>query len=110
MSLLTSLGLVSMVFVIIFTWWTYAAADHGSGQSKRASIVEAWVNILIGFGINFAANMLLLPLVGARFTLMENFWMGSVYTSLSILRSYAIRRWFNDRIHAFATRAARSLS
>ena len=33
-------------------------------QSRRHSFIEAWANIAIGYGINFAANMLLFPLFG----------------------------------------------
>ncbi len=54
--------------------------------------------------MNWAANWLILPLVGASFTALENFWMGWIYTSISIIRQYAIRRWFNARLHAAAQR------
>ena len=110
MSLITGLGLLSIVFVVIFTASAYGGQQAGSGQSRRGSIVEAWINILIGFSINFVANMFLLPLVGAKFTMLENLWLGFIYTSISIIRSYAVRRFFNDRIHNFAARAAERLS
>ena len=62
------------------------------------------MNILIGFTINYAMNLLLLPLVGARITAVDNFMLGWTYTAISIVRQYAIRRWFNARIVALARR------
>lgn len=111
MSTLTTLGMLSAILVIWFTWWTYTGGDvAGGGQSRRESIIEAWTNIAIGFTINFAVNIFLLPLVGAHFGFMENIWLGWTYTAISIIRSYTVRRWFNARIHNFAARAAERLS
>lgn len=76
-------------------------------QTKLGSFVEAWVNVFIGFGINFAANMLILPHFGfTSLTLKTNFVIGMIYTVISVVRSYAIRRWFNARLRAFAERIA----
>lgn len=94
MTLLTALGMASLVFTAVFTWRSYYA-----GPNPRAAIIEAWANIVIGFSINFIANLLILPLIDAHVTASQNFWMGWVYTSVSILRQYAIRRWFQQRLH-----------
>lgn len=101
MTLLTALGMASLAFTAVFTWRSY----HG-GPNPRAAIVEAWTNIGIGFGINFVANFLILPLAGASITASQNFWMGWIYTSVSILRQYAIRRWFQQRLHQAALKLA----
>lgn len=94
---LTALGLLSFLFVAWFTFRSYYA-----GANPRAAIIEAWANIIIGFAINYIANLFILPLVGASFTHTENFLMGWMYTAISILRQYAIRRWFQDQIHLLA--------
>ena len=104
MTLLTALGLASVAFVAVFTARAYRDNTAGKGQSRRSAIIEAWVNILIGFTINYAMNFILLPLVGARITAMDNFMLGWTYTAISIVRQYAIRRWFNARIVALARR------
>ena len=98
MSLLTILGIISFIFVVIFTAHSYSK-NHGHGQTPRGAIIEAWVNIIIGFSINYTANLFILPMVGAELTATNNFWLGWLYTAISILRQYAIRRWFNDRLH-----------
>lgn len=94
MTLLTTLGLVSFVFVAVFTARAYRN-NTGVGQTPRGAIIEAWTNIAIGFTVNFLSNFLLLPLVGAEFTAGQNFALGWIYTAISIVRAYAVRRWFN---------------
>lgn len=74
-------------------------------QSKTASLVEALVNTVIGFGLNYAMGLLILPLYfGHSISAAANFHMGLLYTVISVARSYALRRWFNGRLHALTTR------
>lgn len=98
MSALTIFGLMSLGFVAWFTWYQVTHPNQGLGQTKKGAMVEAWANIAIGFGVNWVANLFFLPLVGAKFTLMENFWLGWMYTAVSVIRQYAVRRWFNHRL------------
>jgi hypothetical protein len=65
------------------------------GQSRRGSFVEAWANIFIGFSINYIANLLIFPLFGMYISLLNNLWMGVIYTGISLVRSYGLRRMFN---------------
>lgn len=105
--ILVWLGVASVIFVVWFTWQAAAGVTApDGGQTRRQSIIEAWTNILIGFSINFIINIMLLPLVGAELTVANNLWLGAVYTAVSMIRQYAIRRWFNDRIHAVAVALA----
>ena len=103
--MLIALGCAAFAFVAAFTWRAAVAAP-GVGQSPRSAITEAWLNIAVGFAVNFTANFLLLPLVGASFSAGENFALGWIYTAVSIVRQYAIRRWFNRMLHAAAQRLA----
>lgn len=102
MSALQLIGAGSLALVAIFTWRTY----HG-GADPRAALIEAWANICVGFGINLAANFLLLPLVGVHPSLSANFWLGWPYTVVSLVRQYVIRRWFADRMKRAAQLLAR---
>ena len=68
-------------------------------QTKLGSFIEAWVNVLIGFTINYIANLLIFQLFGFHISLLAKFYMGLLYTVISVVRSYCIRRWFNARIH-----------
>jgi hypothetical protein len=73
-------------------------------QTKLGSFYEACINVAIGFGINFVANLIILPLFGFNITLMDNFYIGLLYTIVSVVRSYVVRRWFDRRIHETAMR------
>jgi hypothetical protein len=75
-------------------------------QTRLGSLIEALMNVVIGFTINFTANLLIFPRFGFHITLGENFVMGLIYTAISIARSYVIRRWFNARLHAAALKLA----
>ena len=73
-------------------------------QTRLGSLIEACINVLIGYWINFAANLLILPLFGWHVTVAQNLALGEIYTAISIARSYAVRRWFNARIARAAAR------
>jgi hypothetical protein len=75
-------------------------------QSRKSSFYEACINVLIGFWINFFANLVILPMVGFHITVSQNLYIGLLYTIVSVARSYVIRRWFNRMI----TRAAEKLA
>ena len=72
-----------------------AVAPRIVTQSRWSSFIEAWVNVAIGFGINFAANLLVLPLFGFDIHVGQALGIGLVFTVISVARGYAIRRWFN---------------
>lgn len=67
-------------------------------QSRIDSLMEALVNVAVGFGINFAANWLVLPWwFGIEPDLASFAGLGAIFTVISIARSYVIRRAFNGQ-------------
>jgi len=78
-------------------------------QTRLGSFIEAIINVVIGFGINFTANMFIFPLFGFHITPGANLVLGMIYTVISVVRSYAVRRWFNARLHKLAIAVASSL-
>jgi len=66
-------------------------------QSKTHSWVEAWTNVAIGYAINIVANLLIFPLFGINIAFTTNLGLGLVYTVISVLRSYVLRRVFNKK-------------
>lgn len=70
-------------------------------QTRLGSWIEAWANIFVGFGVNWAANMLVFPLFGFNITAGQAFHVGLIFTAISLVRSYALRRIFNriKRLH-----------
>ena len=79
-------------------------------QTRLGSLIESLMNVVIGFTINFCANLLILPLFGFHVTLGDNFLIGVLYTLISIVRSYAIRRWFEGRLRSAASSIAGRVS
>lgn len=65
------------------------------GQTKRASLLEAFANILIGFWVSVLANMLVLPHFKNPGVFREAFLIGLIFTVISFVRSYLLRRLFN---------------
>lgn len=71
-------------------------------QSRKGSMLEAVINVIIGYSINFTANALIFPLFGWHLSVRDNLTLGVIYTVISLIRSYAIRRWFNRYIQRIA--------
>jgi hypothetical protein len=68
-------------------------------QTRLGSALETAANIVIGFSINWCANMLVLPMFGFHIKPVAAFNMGLVFTVISLIRGYWLRRLFN-RIRA----------
>ena len=67
------------------------------GQTRRRSLLESLVNILVGYSINFTANLLIFPIFGWHISTRENLTLGVIYTGISLVRSYWLRRFFNSK-------------
>lgn len=67
-------------------------------QSRTDSIMESLTNVAIGLVISTIANHLVLPAVlGVTPSLGQNVVIGVIFTIISLVRSYALRRAFNGR-------------
>jgi hypothetical protein len=66
-------------------------------QSRAMSLVEAVANVVVGFAVAVLAQMLVFPLFGLRASLDQNLGIGAIFTVVSLVRSYALRRVFNRR-------------
>lgn len=75
-------------------------------QTRLGSLIEVCINIAIGFAINWIANIYILPLYGFNITGGQAFSLGLLFTAISVVRSYIIRRWFNALLHRAAQRVA----
>lgn len=64
-------------------------------QSRIGSFVEAWANVGVGFLVAWGANIIVLPIFGLPTSRSKSFWIAVVFTGISLVRSYLIRRVFN---------------
>lgn len=79
-------------------------------QTRIGSFIESVMNIVIGYGVAIASQVVIFPLFGIHISLSDNLAIGGWFTLVSLVRSYAIRRWFNARLHQAAQAAARVVS
>jgi hypothetical protein len=63
-------------------------------QSRLMSLVESLANVLVGYGVAVATQIAVFPLFGLAVTVTENLLIGLIFTAVSIVRSYALRRGF----------------
>ena len=63
-------------------------------QSKRGSLFEAIVNVACGIGVAWAATWLVFPWFGYEVTWSATLGITLVFTAVSLVRSYLVRRLF----------------
>jgi hypothetical protein len=63
-------------------------------QSRTMSMVEAVANVVVGFVIAVASQILILPAFGVQMTIGQNLKLAMAFTLISICRSFALRRFF----------------
>lgn len=64
-------------------------------QTRTQSFIESIVNVLIGYMVAVASQIIIFPFFDIHIPFYENLLMGLYFTIISIARSYAVRRWFN---------------
>ncbi len=64
-------------------------------QPRALSALEAVTNVIAGLGLAFATQIAVFPLIGVSATLSQNATLAGVFTLVSLVRSYLIRRLFN---------------
>lgn len=63
-------------------------------QTRLMSFVEALVNVAVGFAVAVLTQIVVFPLFGLHPALGDSLALGAIFTVLSIVRSYALRRMF----------------
>lgn len=63
-------------------------------QTRKASFAESILNVAIGYGVALASQIIVFPWFGINIPLSSNIAIGVVFTVISIIRSFAIRRLF----------------
>lgn len=63
-------------------------------QSRLMSATEATVNVLVGYCVAVAAQIVVFPIFGLSVSLSQNFGIGLIFTVVSLVRSYLLRRIF----------------
>lgn len=59
------------------------------------SLVESLANVAVGYGIAVVTQVVVFPWFGLRTSLADDLAIGAVFTVVSIIRSYTLRRLFD---------------
>ena len=73
---------------------THRELELAPAQSRRMALVEAVANVVVGYGLAIVIQLLAFPVFGIHVTLGESLAIGSVFTVVSMARSYILRRLF----------------
>lgn len=66
-----------------------------TSQTRRQSLLEVLVSTALGLSISTATNYYALPLFGLEVSMPTAGAMAVLFTALSLVRSYFVRRLFN---------------
>lgn len=66
-------------------------------QTKRQSFIESLTSTTIGIIIGIVLNLTVLPIFGYPVSLSDSLWISVIFTAVSVIRSYAVRRIFNSK-------------
>ena len=66
-------------------------------QSKKHSLIESFTNIAIGYSVALMSQLLVFPLFDIHVKISDNLLIGLCFTFISLVRSYAVRRFFTKK-------------
>lgn len=64
-------------------------------QTRLMSLVESWANIIVGLGIALLTQVIAFPWFGIHIDFNANVKLSLIFTVVSLVRSYTLRRIFN---------------
>jgi len=66
-------------------------------QSKKYSLIESVCNVIFGYLIALLTAYVVFPWFGVNTSMQDNFGITACFTTVTLIRSYLIRRFFNKR-------------
>ena len=63
-------------------------------QSRAMSLVEATTNVIVGYALAIATQMVVFPWFGIETGLAEHLTIGIAFVGVSLVRGYLLRRLF----------------
>ena len=63
-------------------------------QSRRMSLIEAMTNVAVGYALAVVTQIMVFPWFDLHPSLGENLALGGIFTAISLIRGYALRRLF----------------
>ena len=66
------------------------------GQSKIESLIESIINTSLGFLVALITQILIYPIFGIEVSFGDQTLLALIFTSVSLVRGYVVRRYFNS--------------
>lgn len=63
-------------------------------QSRKMSFIESTTNVVVGYVLAIATQMVVFPWFGLEAALIEHLAIGLAFVGVSLARGYALRRIF----------------
>ena len=63
-------------------------------QSRRRSLLEAISNVVVGYALAVITQIVVFPWFRLQVSLGDNLSIGALFVTISLIRSYALRRVF----------------
>lgn len=64
-------------------------------QKRRHSLLETALSTAIGYVVAVVTQIAVFPLFGIDIELHQNLGIGAIFTAVSLVRGYGVRRLFN---------------
>jgi hypothetical protein len=72
----------------------FGDADELSSKALLLSLVESTTNVVVGFLLALSTQVAIFPLFGITVSVGDNLLIGGIFTVVSIVRSFTLRRLF----------------
>lgn len=79
-------------------------------QTRAHSLLESAVNVIVGYVVALVSQLSIFPWFGIHIPLSDNLLIGLWFTGISLVRSYALRRWLNRRARHPSLKSGRDRS
>ena len=66
-------------------------------QTKKQSLIETLTSVFVGWLIGVILNLTVLPLFDYNITVVDSLLVSLIFTVISVVRGYLIRRFFNSK-------------
>jgi hypothetical protein len=63
-------------------------------QTRSTSLIESIANVIAGIAVAIVAQILIFPLFGIFISLTDTSLIAVIFTGISLIRSYTLRRVF----------------
>ena len=65
-------------------------------QTRKKSAIESITNVLIGYCVALLSQIIIFPFFDINISLESNIYIGMWFTVISLVRSFVVRRIFNN--------------